>query len=1476
MKFIHSYLFVVLTSLSFGLFGQTTVTVGTGTSTDYNFPIQPYFNYGWTSQIYTSAEIGTSGVLNSIAFYINNSSGSYTLDNQKIYMRQTSASQHVDKNYPGTTGFTLVYSGSITIGASGWKTITLTTPFTYSNSSNLEILIESRDGSTFTSAVQTRYTSKSEYRTKYDYNDYAFPTTWYAGGRVTKLPNIQFVINTCTAVAGSVSTTTSTICAGNTASLTLNGQTAGQNIQWQESTDNLTFTDIIGASSTTSTTFTTPALTSIKYYRAKVGSGSCIVYSNVQTISVTALPATPTSTNNGPLCAGSTLNLTASTITGATYAWTGPNSFTSTSQNPSIATITTAGAGTYSVTATVNGCTSVAGTTSVTVNNYPTNVSISASATTVTSGTSVTLTASGATNYNWDNGLGTGAVKTVTPTSSTTYTVIADNGNSCKDTTSITIDVTNSSNTGVTTSTVTIGTGTATDYSIPLQSYFNYGWSSQLYLASELQGGGFLNSLSFYVTNSGASYTLDNQKIYVRHTTDASFADKNYPGTTGFTLVYDGPITISSTGWKTIPFSTPFNYNGTSNLEVLVESRDGSTFTSAIQTRYTNQSGTSIYRTKYDYNNDAFPSTYYQGGRNHHYANIQFNKTVCNLPTPVILSLDTLCQGAKFTLKTDTVSNATYTWTGPNGFFSNTQNPIVTDSVLVQFSGNYNLKITIGSCEKNVSKKMTILTNPQVSTVDSLSVCNGDELTLGVNTISNYKYRWVGNLDLQCDTCSSNLLYLDSNSRYELQIIKNNGCITLNTYLINVKNTPSVSYSLESNKSLNSTIIRFESDEVIQLKNLTDGKIFNGDNNSFTLNPIADTKYYYKASNEFGCKVSDTIFISGNPFNINVKVIQPTENSQGVIILSPQSGKGPFKYVWNDEYEIDPLLLNDKKIKEGSKRFGLTPGFYDVQITDSLNDTLNYHFVLANQINWLPNNNIELNGNKVKLLSQNGDNNLISLDLIKSNLKSFISQEITSTKGNYSFGITSVSDTVIKDSIDTIQFGYVVNNSQLSIIVDGQVTQINDLEQGENINLSIINGSLKFIRNDQILYEYPVGLVQKYLTTLRLNTPEVIDNLTFYSSNTALSSIIVNKTIGNQTFSQKPSLEFVVDSLVKSEINWKMPSGEIIDTSKIENLTPGNYQLTVKENTYTLNDKGTLTPIFTINTLNYLIGEVPSLSVEKNLSLINQNNILKSLNTTDSYAESNAYFNDVFENQKSSWISFQVSTLSEQESVFSLTSDTTSNDNFKFKFFKTISNQNTVKIYEGDNEVFTTTFNELDRFSIEKLGTSIRFYQNGTIIKNITSQFSSQSLRPVFRLRSPGGGFTSIYSSLNNNEYNAPIKYSMLRKTIEGTVYKTNKSKIYFKYKEEYGSNKITCKLRPNLSDAIYLTTFNTEIGDNFLVIDMCYVADFIGYGILEVVNSKNESYFVRFFRNISEQSDCLEVADDMGNNKYHSPSYSF
>jgi len=97
----------------------------------------------------------------------------------------------------------------------------------------------------------------------------------------------------------------------------------------------------------------------------------CTGPAGTTTVVVNPIPAAPIAGNNGPLCEGATLNLTASNIAGATYSWTGPNGFTSSLQNPAIVIVTLADAGNYSVTATVDGCTSIAGTTIVVVNPIP-------------------------------------------------------------------------------------------------------------------------------------------------------------------------------------------------------------------------------------------------------------------------------------------------------------------------------------------------------------------------------------------------------------------------------------------------------------------------------------------------------------------------------------------------------------------------------------------------------------------------------------------------------------------------------------------------------------------------------------------------------------------------------------------------------------------------------------------------------------------------------------------------------------------------------------------------------------------------------------------------------------------------------------------------------------------------------------------------------------------------------------------------
>ncbi len=91
----------------------------------------------------------------------------------------------------------------------------------------------------------------------------------------------------------------------------------------------------------------------------------------VAAIPICSAPATPVASNNGPIYVGMTLSLTASSVAGASYSWTGPNAFTSTNQNPTIANAQTNASGAYGVTVTVGSCSSAPGQTTVTVNPLP-------------------------------------------------------------------------------------------------------------------------------------------------------------------------------------------------------------------------------------------------------------------------------------------------------------------------------------------------------------------------------------------------------------------------------------------------------------------------------------------------------------------------------------------------------------------------------------------------------------------------------------------------------------------------------------------------------------------------------------------------------------------------------------------------------------------------------------------------------------------------------------------------------------------------------------------------------------------------------------------------------------------------------------------------------------------------------------------------------------------------------------------------
>jgi len=133
-----------------------------------------------------------------------------------------------------------------------------------------------------------------------------------------------------------------TICAGGPGtSLTASGAST---YSWSPST---------GLSATTGATVTANPSVTTTY--TVTGTAACGVGTADVTVTVNPLPVV-TPASNSPVCTNGTLNLSVNTTAGATYAWTGPNGFSSSSQNPSIGSVTTAASGVYTVTVTANGC----------------------------------------------------------------------------------------------------------------------------------------------------------------------------------------------------------------------------------------------------------------------------------------------------------------------------------------------------------------------------------------------------------------------------------------------------------------------------------------------------------------------------------------------------------------------------------------------------------------------------------------------------------------------------------------------------------------------------------------------------------------------------------------------------------------------------------------------------------------------------------------------------------------------------------------------------------------------------------------------------------------------------------------------------------------------------------------------------------------------------------------------------------------
>jgi hypothetical protein len=155
--------------------GGVTV-IGSGTATQSLMPTNGFWDYSWSAQLYTPAELGFTGRIDTIAVFVGNTPASFLMLDQRIYMRTVPYDVYADADYINPAGATLVFSDDITWNGTGWHRIALQTPFDYDGSGSLEILWENWDGDWVSGYPTFRYTSTTNvYRAKYKNQDNSFP-----------------------------------------------------------------------------------------------------------------------------------------------------------------------------------------------------------------------------------------------------------------------------------------------------------------------------------------------------------------------------------------------------------------------------------------------------------------------------------------------------------------------------------------------------------------------------------------------------------------------------------------------------------------------------------------------------------------------------------------------------------------------------------------------------------------------------------------------------------------------------------------------------------------------------------------------------------------------------------------------------------------------------------------------------------------------------------------------------------------------------------------------------------------------------------------------------------------------------------------------------------------------------------------------------------------------------------------------------
>lgn len=470
-------------------------------------------------------------------------------------------------------------------------------------------------------------------------------------------------------------------------------------------------------------------------YNLQVQDGNgCINSFGPYSITNPGAPAAPTaSATVNSLCVGGVINLFASAPSG-TYSWSGPNSFTTTTQNPTLSNATTNMSGIYSVFVTASGCSGPATNVSVTVNALPTP-NATASQVSYCDGSTIDLFGSSASTYTWTGPNSFGAnTQNVNITNANTladgiYTLNVTNANGCSN--SATVSVSVNSNPTPTASGNPNSICAGQTISLSAGGGNSYAWSGPNGFTDNSQNPSISNAGTVYSGNYSVTVTD------VNNCSSMTIASVTVNALPTFTLnsnaaniCYDGTLQLNAG-------SNPYAYvwTGPNSYSVSGASQNITNVSTVNSGIYTVTAA------------DAFCA--------------QSQTLAINVYPQIIMNASAnssiVCTGTSVDLLGN--GGGTYAWNGPNGFSSNNQNPQVPNAQ-ANASGIYTLTVTDNSTNCTESDTVSIIIAPTptlVSTVND-STCFGGTLTLSANFGQGANITWYS------DAALTNTVLVNSNT----------------------------------------------------------------------------------------------------------------------------------------------------------------------------------------------------------------------------------------------------------------------------------------------------------------------------------------------------------------------------------------------------------------------------------------------------------------------------------------------------------------------------------------------------------------------------------------------------------------------------------------------------------------------------------------------------------------------------------------